>query len=900
MVGFAGLGDSVRAAEELPPLPSDSPIPVVPGPAAVQTALDRAKRTGQALMADLSSGHDGQLVRAPSAGPLPPGRYRLHALVASTPHDHILVDAVALRMAAGQSATTFERQNQFPAPGELTPVFLDFSVADRGPVAISVDWFVGDTQLDRQRYRDDNQARQVYRAQRQNAINQYILKRQSRGGIVPAPDSETETLGLEDDSAAQRPRYRPRPLTAKDRAPFRLLLTGMVIETLTPVDILGLYTDKPAYDAGETGRGTTVLVNRADVPVDVQLQWRVRDDSRPEELLLATTETVHLDPRQELRRTLGKRFSTATIGLLGNLQVSANVGNRRDVCRTVPFVILPAPRKAYEQEKRIFAHYMACWPIAYGALPWERRHEGNGLKHESRDEKIRRGGHLRNYALGPADLSLTPEDSADLEIRRALRIGIDGFAIDAWAGGQNAMKTFAALIRTAGAKDYPFEVTVCIDSACGGNLVDTVKWLLERYGDHPKLARRDGKPLVFGYFSQGPAWRYADHKLGAQTDAEKLAVRTSPLGWHLAGAAFRHARQKVGKPVFYHFSYEYLFHPYKDIPDETLIAAVGVIARHVDAVGSFGHTGRLGPQMAEAVKHSGAEWSGAIGMYQKENIPFEVYAPLGSEWLEGAWNGIRSQNATLLQLITWNDYGENTNIAPAWETRYALYDLTGYHIEWWKTGKQPAANHDRVYVIYAKYPREAQVWPFAQGVARPRKLEVLTILPEPGVIRLPGRNIEFKAPAGYSRKQFPLTVGPVIAELLRDGNVVTRIESPEPITDRPFRESNGLVCCSSEFKRHWQTDFGTAKPLLYGEYADDDNDGLPNWYEMYWFTKERGFKPVVSEDADDLLDEPNEQPVTRWLDLKTVTLIDPEADPDGDGKSNLQEYLQRTDPTLGQ
>jgi hypothetical protein len=41
-------------------------------------------------------------------------------------------------------------------------------------------------------------------------------------------------------------------------------------------------------------------------------------------------------------------------------------------------------------------------------------------------------------------MQFTLQTSADLQIRRALRGGIDGFFIDAWAGGDNARKVFDA------------------------------------------------------------------------------------------------------------------------------------------------------------------------------------------------------------------------------------------------------------------------------------------------------------------------------------------------------------------------------------------------------------------------------------------------------------------------
>jgi len=77
----------------------------------------------------------------------------------------------------------------------------------------------------------------------------------------------------------------------------------------------------------------------------------------------------------------------------------------------------------------------------------------------------------------------------------------------------------------------------------------------------------------------------------------------------------------------------------------------------------------------------------------------------------------------------------------------------------------------------------------------------------------------------------------IIVELLRAGHVVLRLDSPEPITDRPFRETNAMTCFSTEFLRHWRADFGDAPPQLRGEYADDDHVGRPNWLEMTCFGK---------------------------------------------------------------
>ncbi|MGD0093527.1 MAG: endo-1,3-alpha-glucanase family glycosylhydrolase [Planctomycetota bacterium] len=534
--------------------------------------------------------------------------------------------------------------------------------------------------------------------------------------------------------------------------------------------------------------------------------------------------------------------------------------------------------------KKVFAHCVGCWPVGSGALAWSKLQDEPRLRHDRDDdpkrlpdreaETMRRGGHVRNWDLVPYGTKLSPEESADLEIRRALRIGLDGIAVDAWCGGEHGKQTLDALFKAAEAKDYPFEATICIDPTCGGTIVEDVKYLLEKHGKSPKLARRNGKPLIFGYMSVWPAFEYLKRKMPGKTDAEYARLRASPEGWEIMGEAFKDAEKQIGHPVFWHFCADAFFHGVdrKLFQADALVQAAGVLAKHVSAVGGFvNEWGENQAAAASAVKGAGAEWSAPVGWYQKENIPYENYAGKGLDWMCGQWAAARDQGASLIQITTWNDYGENTNIAPAYNTRYTLFDLTGFFIQWWKTGREPKPDHDRVYIVSRKYPAEVKVFPFKQGPYLEGALEVVTILPQKATVRLPGRNAEYEAPEGFSRRQFPVTPGPVVVELLRGTQAVLTLESPEPITDRPFREDNSMVCYSTEFNRHWKADFGDTPPLLWSEYGDANKNGLPNWFEMYWFGK--------------------------FGDMSTASSCpDPNAKTPS-GKTLRECYLERVDPT---
>jgi hypothetical protein len=93
---------------------------------------------------------------------------------------------------------------------------------------------------------------------------------------------------------------------------------------------------------------------------------------------------------------------------------------------------------------------------------------------------------------------------------------------------------------------------------------------------------------------------------------------------------------------------------------------------------------------------------------------------------------------------------------------------------------------------------------------------------------------------------------------------VLSFTAPEGITARPWREDYAIRGFSSNEAANWAKWFPGQKPGWVGEYRDDDNSGLPNWFEHYYFG--------------------------QW------TGVDPQADPDGDGKTNAQELQAGTDP----
>jgi hypothetical protein len=572
------------------------------------------------------------------------------------------------------------------------------------------------------------------------------------------------------------------------------------------------------------------------------------------------------------------------------------------LCFTAPLPAKETPKK------EIYAHYMGCFPAATVADYHHRFQPDETNPDNTKNFEAMIGGKLTNLPLMPYSWyddrqKLDVRRSTEMEIQRAMRIGIDGFAIDAWAGGDGARKMFELMLDICEEKKWPFQVTICLDPACHpqvkndiaddtitdyghiGAIGETIRYLL-KFKDRPNLARRDGKVLIFTYQTCSIMSRDVKAEGRGANEPKRWRNYLEML------QIYRDlARKEFNEELYVHMDMDEAFpsshldfnlipgsrgrgKPGPMIADMAAYLSKGEPGLEpYDAIGGF-----LGrnfepewPLVAEKTIAAGGEWANPI-WHQYNNKANALIAGNGTDYLRHNWDQVRKNNSTLLQYITWNDYGEDTVIAPATQTRYTVFDLTGYQIAWWKNGAPPAVDRDKVYLTFRRYTNDAPIYPFHARRRLDGVFEVLTILTAPATIRVPGWNETYEAPAGLFVKQFPLKTGHPAAEVVRDGKVVLDVVSPDPISDKGFREANEMICYSSEFDRQWEIDFPGVPPEPHAEYGDDDRDGLPNWYEMLWFG--------------------------NFGDYRHTDTTKPSDDPDGDGLTNLQEYQQQSNPRV--
>lgn len=562
--------------------------------------------------------------------------------------------------------------------------------------------------------------------------------------------------------------------------------------------------------------------------------------------------------------------------------------------------------------KKIFAHYMGCLPLElFPALAYKECFEA--ARYGSKEYRQAIGGKYFNWPLLPDRWKQDGVEAAALEIRRAMRAGIDGFAVDL-SGRELALSTFRDLIHAAEKYNYPFEIAVCLDAPF--RHAGMIRYVLDQFSTSPKLARRNGKIVFLGYASHRDTQMLVGEYLQRRTSGtvKEPAGYTSttvfpgmprlpriridypninnlgqlwdsPEGFAAFGETRRGYEQQLndGAPFYEQFELSAVLRGQSPLPDshQARKELIAQLAKDYDSLGNFliplNATDEQILEYAGIARKAGAEWGSAICYQYDRPYGGRLHCPLIVENMIRLWDMAEKTGSSILQLTTWNDYPEGTMISPTRETRYVYSALNAHFAARWKTGKAILPTKDAIYAIYHKYaPDDARrSFPYLPSrVPEYRNvIEVVTILTAPGQISMPGREMNYTAPAGFYYQTVPASVGDVVVTLSRNGQTALELHCGEPITDKPFRAEATPCAFSTDFMEFWHEDFGDIPPAsLEGYYATRKGSRFPNWFRMVYFGRNGDFANLPDVAGED--------------------------DPDGDGLSNEDEFLHGTDPTV--
>lgn len=245
--------------------------------------------------------------------------------------------------------------------------------------------------------------------------------------------------------------------------------------------------------------------------------------------------------------------------------------------------------------------------------------------------------------------------------------------------------------------------------------------------------------------------------------------------------------------------------PSNELPSEREIREV--IATHptIDGFFYFGAAGAadkltaVSRKMSELWHETGKLYMAPVtSFYRGLRGNYRIYESHGFQLMQDMWLAAIEGHADWVEIVTWNDWGESTYIAPlsdeatmpVLQTHHgklpphgAFGEASRYYIEWFKQGHPPKITQDSLYYFYRMHPSSLkgpadppkERLEFPRGVSSLEDSVFVTVfLKEPATLKVTvGKTTSaFDLDSGVQNISVPMQPGTPRFELIRDGKTV--------------------------------------------------------------------------------------------------------------------------------
>ena len=419
--------------------------------------------------------------------------------------------------------------------------------------------------------------------------------------------------------------------------------------------------------------------------------------------------------------------------------------------------------------RKVFVHYFPPMPISLDNLDpsrdyWQLQYltaGGEGGKWATS------GGYVRQRPLprAPWTTSDWRDRDAELDVLRAKKMGADGFGVDIIGKADNQYWQQAQRICKAASVVGNFYFVPEIDGASFSKYtVDDVVHAAEQFTNCPAAYRLGNGKILFVPFGpdieSASFWKEVKDRLAA--DGVMIAFVPDLLNPGKAAAQFA---------------------PFSDC-----LSAWGDRDPESIVAGSLDKAGKSAKSLAGC-------WMQPIAPQDARPKSSSFAEAENTELLRQSWMQAIKSNADYVQLITWNDYSESTEIAPSSGSQFLFYDLNAFYIQWYKTGHEPKITKDAIY-----YSHRPQIFNPAVDMASGEKamkgvssnavkndIEMVAMLVQPArlEIEINGQRKDSDVGAGLQALRAPAAPGRPTFRIIRGGKVVVEKVSDWNIEGQP-------------------------------------------------------------------------------------------------------------------
>ena len=453
---------------------------------------------------------------------------------------------------------------------------------------------------------------------------------------------------------------------------------------------------------------------------------------------------------------------------------------------------LPSTSALRSSAKLVFAHYYTPIPISLDNAPaatdyYARNYESpNGLDGTTKAY----GGIARDRPI-PRDRrteSNWRQLDLETEVRQAMSVGLDGFTLDVLQipGDRDVQvwNTAVTMMAAAHAVDPGFKIALHLDMTGGmrNKTADQLASATATLGNSPS------------------AYRLADGRLVVVAGMAEV----HDADWWQSWKNLMATKYKTGVA----------FVPEFVASEKPYVASFAPISHAMSIWGSRNPlwnnpllTSVTSPIGRIATAHSlGTKWMQPVSV-QDERPRSGIYDEAENTTnLRNSWKVAINGNADWVQIPTWNDYTEGTQIAPSREHGWSFLDISAYYSTWFKTGSAPAITRDTVYVTHRTHLSSAtpsfpqtKMMKLRGGSPTRDTVEALTFLRSPATVSITvgSHSYTCQAAAGVDTCTVPLSAGTVSAKVVRNNSTVTSVTSPNAVTTTPYVQDLQYVAASS-------------------------------------------------------------------------------------------------------
>jgi hypothetical protein len=414
---------------------------------------------------------------------------------------------------------------------------------------------------------------------------------------------------------------------------------------------------------------------------------------------------------------------------------------------------MPSSTTMFNSAKKVFAHYIPTFPLSVdNQTPANDYYNRQYLSKNGESNKwLSVGGYLRQRPLGvtASTNAKWQQLNFEAEVRLAIARGITGFTFDIMSTNQvtNSNSALNQMLAAATAVDSRFKIVAMPDMTVLGTNAAAVIQIVEAIAKSPAAYHLSDGRLVISAFdaniNSAGWWASVLSQLTAK--GIKTAFVPTFLNWTLSADAFKA------------FSYGF--------------------ADWGGAITSVMNEMEVDPNIVHKEFDKIFMMPADPQQFRPKNFLF--WESGNSAAFRSAWTSSIEGDADWVQMVTWNDFSESSQVEPSTDTTLSrtigtgFYNLTGYYSTWFLTGQQPKITHDVLYWFYRREPSngkqaaQAQADHIATQTAE-NSIELLAFLTAPGTLKVtfgghtytqnaPAGMLSFKAPTGAGTPNFTLT-----------------------------------------------------------------------------------------------------------------------------------------------